>query len=346
MMISFASIVWHVAAFRLFIQLIFKRRINEKLSQEHHGIIFTNPVGLAAGFDKDGEIIPAISALGFGFGTVGSVTAKQCVGNPRPWFYRLPNTQSTVVHAGLPNDGSKTIINRISKYPKNSIKHFPVVLSVAKTNCCEVISIQDGINDYIATLKRAKNEKNIQIIELNISCPNAYGGEPFTTPDRLKRLLTAVDKVGLRQPVYIKMPVDLSWDKFKGLLDVIIKHKVVGVTISNLTKDRGKIKLKDILPDEVLGSFSGKPTWHLSNELIRKTFLLYGDKLTIIGLGGVFSADDAYVKIKLGASLIETITGVIFNGPQLAAEINDELIRLLKKDGYTHISQAIGVDAK
>lgn len=345
-MIRFTSAVGRVPVVRWFVRASFKGRRDERLVQKYHGIEFDSPVGLAAGFDKNGEIVPIISALGFGFGTVGSVTAKRCSGNPRPWFYRLPKTQSLVVNAGLANHGSRVIIKRLKQYKPQAIGQFPVVLSVAKTNSQSVVGIKEGIDDYITTIRRAKNEKSIKIIELNISCPNAFGGEPFTTPNRLDRLLTAVDKVDVKQPIYIKMPVDLSWDAFRALLDVIAKHQVVGVTIANLAKDRTKIELKDELPNTVKGNLSGKPTWQISNELIRQTYLNYGDKLTIIGLGGIFSAEDAYAKIRLGASLVEIITGMIFCGPQLASEINDGLLKLIERDGYANISQAIGVDAK
>lgn len=344
-MIKFTSTIGHVPAFRWFVRIIFKKRRDERLVQNYHGIEFDSPVGLAAGFDKNGEVVPIISLLGFGFGTVGSVTAKKCAGNPRPWFYRLSKTKSLVVNAGLANDGSKVIINRIKNYDLKSIHGFPVVLSVAKTNSQKVVSIKEGIDDYVSTVKLAKNELHIKMIELNISCPNAYGGEPFTTPERLNSLLKAIDIVNLEKPVFIKMPVDLEWNDFKKLLDVIIKHKVAGVTIANLAKDRKKVDLKDDLPSSVRGNLSGKPTWNLSNELIRRTYLTYGNKLTIIGVGGIFSAEDAYAKIRLGASLVEVITGVIFCGPQLAAEINDDLVYYLENDGFTNINQAIGIDA-
>jgi len=344
-MIRFTSIAGRVPAMRWFVRLSFKSRRDERLVQNYHGVEFDSPVGLAAGFDKNGEVVPIISVLGFGFGTVGSVTAKHCVGNPRPWFYRLPNTQSLVVNAGLANHGSRIIIKRLGQYKSHTARQFPIVLSIAKTNSQKVVDIKDGIADYVTTVKRAKNENSIKMIELNISCPNAFGGEPFTTPNRLDRLLTAVDKVGTKQPIYIKMPVNLSWDAFKPLLDVIVKHRVVGVTISNLAKDRAKVELKDELPNTVKGNLSGKPTWQISNELIRQTYLNYGDRLTIIGVGGIFSAEDAYSKIRLGASLVEIITGMIFCGPQLVTEINDGLARLLEQDGYANISQAIGVDA-
>lgn len=342
--IRFSSVVGRVAVFRRFVGLIFKRSPDTRLTQEFHGVKFNNPVGLAAGFDKNGEIMSTIAALGFGFGTVGSVTAKRCPGNPHPWFYRLPKTKAAVVNAGLNNDGSKTIINRLRQYNQKTINQFPTVLSVAKTNSRKVVDVKTSIADYIATIKLAKDETNIQMIEINISCPNAYGGEPFTTLNHLDQLLSAIDKVGVNQPIFIKMPVDLSWSAFKALLDVIIKHQVVGVTIANLLKDRSKINLKDELPDTVLGNISGKPTFQPSNDLICKTYQNYGDKLTIIGVGGIFSVEDAYTKIKLGASLVEIFTGMLYSGPQLAAEIGDGLAKRIERDGYTNINQAIGID--
>jgi dihydroorotate dehydrogenase (fumarate) len=345
MMVRSTSVSGRVPALRGFVKTVFIKKPNEILSQKYHGVHFRGPVGLAAGFDKNGEILPMMSRLGFGFATVGSVTAYKCDGNPRPWFYRLPKSKSLVVNAGLANDGSSVIIKRIHDYPKNALTDFPVVLSVAKTNSQQVVDEASGIKDYVITVKKAKDEPRIKMIELNISCPNAYGGEPFTTPAKLEKLLNAIDKVGAKQPMTVKMPVNLGWPEFKKLLDIIVKHKVKFVTISNLHKDRKTANLKDELPDHVKGNLSGRPTWEKSNELISKTYLEYGNRLTIIGVGGIFTSENAYTKIKLGASLVEIISGVIFRGPQLAAEISDDLAVYLKRDGYTHISQAIGVDA-
>jgi dihydroorotate dehydrogenase len=345
-MININSVTGRITPIRWLIRLLFKNRRDERLVQNYYGIEFVGPVGLPAGYDKSGRIVPIIASLGFGFGTVGSVTAEWCSGNPKPWFFRLPKAQSLAVNAGLSNDGSDVIIKRVKRYSPKAIKRFPVILSIAKTNSRKVVDTDDGIADYIKTIMRAKNEQNIKIIELNISCPNTYGGEPFTTPDRLDLLLTAVDNAKTGQPIFIKMPVDLPWVEFKSLLNVAVKHQISGVTIANLTRDRASAVISDNLPDTVRGNFGGKLTWQSSNELIRKTYLDYSDKLTIIGVGGIFSAEDAYTKIKLGASLVELVTGMIFCGPQLPSEINDGLLCLLERDGFKHISQAIGVDAK
>lgn len=316
------------------------------LSQTLHDITFTNPVGLSAGFDKNFELAPILKAIGFGFMEGGSLTHQPCPGNPRPWFYRLPNTKSIVVYAGLGNQGVKAILQRIRHYPPATFRGFPLNISVAKTNSPEACTDDQAIADYIASLQLIKQAGVGRMITLNISCPNTYGGEPFTTPDRLEWLLSEVDKVHLTQPVFIKMPAHLPWPAFAGLLKVTARHQVAGVTISNLAKDRGQAQLMDPLPDSVKGNLSGKPTWELSNNLIRETYRHYGDRFTIIGVGGIFSAEDAYTKIKLGASLVELVTGLIFEGPQLIGQINEGLVRLLQADGYTHIDQAIGADVE
>ena len=344
-MLRFSVFMGNHSLTRNFVALVFKKRPGKSLEQEIGGITFANPVGLSAGFDKNGEIVPTIASLGFGFETVGSTTAKPCAGNPHPWFHRLPKTMSVVVNAGLANEGSRAIISRLHNLTEKKIHHFPIVLSVAKTNNRKVVDTDVAVADYVASVRRAKSEKNISAIELNISCPNTFGGEPFTTPRRLNKLLKAVDDVEIGKPIFVKMPVDLEWKDFSRLLDVVVKYNVTGVTIANLFKDRSKIDIKDPLPNTIAGNLSGRPTFNKSNQLIRQTYLNYGDKLTIIGVGGIFSAEEAYTKIRLGASLVEIISGVLFVGPQLAAQISDGLTRLLDKDGYSSIREAIGVDA-
>ncbi len=315
------------------------------LQQTMHGITFRNPVGLSAGFDKNFALPPMLKAVGFGFMEGGSLTYHPCAGNPRPWFYRLPKTKSIVVYAGLANEGVQHITQRLQEYPASMFANFPLNISVAKTNSPEACDDAEAIADYIGSLRIIRQAGVGKLITLNISCPNTYGGEPFTTPGRLDILLRQVDTLRLPQPVFIKMPSHLSWRDFDGLLAVIVRHHVAGVTISNLAKDRGQVKLMDALPDSVKGNLSGRPTWELSNALIRNTYTKYGDRLTIIGVGGIFSAEDAYTKIRLGASLVELITGMIFEGPQLIGQINEGLAQLLRKDGFHTIHDAVGADA-
>ena len=275
----------------------------------------------------------------------GSLTFNKCEGNPRPWFHRLPKTQSLVVYAGLANNGVKAIIKTLNSYPSDTFKGFPLNISIAKTNSKKTCTDKEAISDYIGSMELLQKARWGDIYTLNISCPNVYGGEPFTTPDRLEALLHEVDQLNLKQPLFIKMPSHLAWKEFNILLKVADRHTVQGLTISNLAKERGQAKLMDPLPETIKGNLSGKPTWDLSNNLIRQTYKKYGKRFVIIGVGGIFSAEDAYTKIKLGATLVELITGMIFEGPQLIGQINRGLVKLLEQDGYHTVSEAIGVEA-
>jgi dihydroorotate dehydrogenase (fumarate) len=316
------------------------------LVQTKFGITFSNPVGLSAGFDKNGELVPLLQSVGFGFATIGSVTADACDGNPRPWFHRLRADRSLVVHAGLPNDGVDVIAERIQNYSHRTVETFPVIVSVAKTNSVTASSESAAIKDYCRSFKKLERTDNISMYELNISCPNTYGGEPFTTPERLDKLLSAVDVLTLNRPLLIKMPISLPWVEFKNLLHVINAHDVAGVTIGNLLKDRNKAKLRNLLSSDIKGGLSGRPTRDISTKLIKKTYAIYGDKLMIVGVGGVFSAQHAYEKIKAGATLVGMITGMIFEGPQIVGDINYGIGKLLARDGYETVAEAIGVDVK
>ena len=317
-------------------------RRRSELESTWHGLSFSSPLGLSAGIDKNAQMVTMSHTIGFGFSTVGSVTSEPCSGNARPWFHRLPKSQSIVVHAGLPNIGVDPILGRIHKTSKKIQGSFPVVLSVARTNSKEASGIDEGIADYVASITAAKHSPAVSIIELNISCPNAYGGESYTTPNLLEKLLHAVDAVKAPQPILVKMPVDLEWPEFNALLEVIAKHTVAGVTIANLTKQRAKANLKEPLGDDIRGSLSGAPVRALSTALIRQTYQSYGDRLTIFGVGGIFTAEDAYEKICNGAQYVEIATGLILSGPGIVEEINSGLQKLLQRDGFTHVSQAVG----
>ena len=313
------------------------------LSQTIHGITFTNPTGLSAGFDKEVSMPRMIHAVGFGWMTGGSVTWGQYKGNDGAWYYRLPKSKSLVVNAGLPSEGTEVVAKRVGAYKKSLFDDFPLSISAAKTNSKDTVSEATAIDDYCASLEKFNRLEQVKLLEINISCPNTFGGEPFTTPKRLERLLSSVDELSLTKPVFVKMPINLPVNEFDKLLEVCDTHAIAGVAIGNLFKDRRAVPLTDVLPDNVKGNLSGAPTRDITTELVRHTFRRWGKRFIIIGVGGIMSAEDAYEKIQAGASLIALITGMIFEGPQLAGEINHGLVRLLKKDGFANISDAIGV---
>ncbi len=311
------------------------------LAQTIHGINFNNPVGLSAGFDKDAHLTRIIPSVGFGFMEIGTITCNPYEGNTGKRLVRLPNSRAIIVNYGLKNLGSRKISTKLASELKPII---PTVISIGKTNCRETVDVKKGIMDYFMCLKRFADVGVGDIYDINISCPNVYGGEPFTTPEKLNSLLSRIDELNITKPIFLKLPCDKNWEDFKLLLDVAVNHNVQGVIISNLSKDRTSSNIKDKIAPDQKGGISGKPVSDKSNELISKTYQSYGDKFIIVGVGGIFSAEDAYEKIRRGASLVQLITGMIYEGPQLIGEINKGLVHLLHKDGFDNISQAVGAD--
>lgn len=307
------------------------------LKQTVLGIPFPNPIGLSAGFDKNALLTNIIPSVGFGFEEVGSITGEPCKGNKKPRLWRLPKSQGLVVNYGLKNDGCEVIARR----REGKRCTMPVGISIAKTNSPETVETSAGIADYEKAFRTLHTFADY--ITINISCPNAYGGEPFATPERLESLLARLDTIPTEKPVFVKLPVDITTSELDALVSVMSRHRVHGVVIANLTKkrDRSEVNQEEI-KNVGRGGISGKPTFEASNALIAHLFRTTGKRFIIIGSGGVFSAKDAYVKILCGASLVQMITGMIFEGPQLIGDINRDLVELLKQDGFTSISEAVG----
>ena len=312
---------------------------NKKLRQNILGIDFKNPIGLSAGFDKNVEITDILPSVGFGFAEVGSVTAKKCEGNPKPRLWRLKDSKSLVVYYGLKNDGSEAISERLKK------KKFriPIGISVAMTNCEENLEIKNAIKDYYLAFKRL--EKFASYITVNISCPNTLSDQPFIKPQNLDRLFKQLDKIKTAKPVFVKLSPDMQEIEIDKILKILSQHRVDGIICANLTKKRDNPKIIDSeVPSK--GGISGKVVQESSDKLLSYVYKKAGDRFVLMGVGGVSSAEDAYRKIKMGASLIQMITGMVFEGPQIISQINVDLVRLLEKDGYKNISEAIGVDSE
>lgn len=338
-MIAAAKILRKVRGENILRALSYK---NPRLEQEILGLKFKNPLGLSAGLDKNFDLPPVLKRVGMGFEIGGSTTAQVCAGNPRPWFHRLPSEKSIVVNVGLANNGIKRNIERIQKYPQSLWRDFPLSVSVAKTNNPENASDEEAIEDYCESLRQLEKAACAPLYEINISCPNTYGGEPFTTPVRLEKLLAAIDKLQLSRPIFIKMPTDKTWPEFAKLLDVATRHNVAGLTIGNLIKNRKVLRDPSILSDEIKGNLSGLPAQKITTDLIFKTYEKYRERFVIIGVGGIFAASDAYEKIRAGASLVAMVTALAYEGPQVVGEINEGLVKLLDRDGFENISEAIG----
>ncbi|MEI6477609.1 MAG: quinone-dependent dihydroorotate dehydrogenase [bacterium] len=310
---------------------------NPVLRQRIHGIDFNNPIGLAAGFDKNARLTSILPHVGFGWMEVGSITARPCKGNPGKRLHRLPESKSLLVNYGLMNDGSDRIYERLHG------RHFslPVGTSLAPTNDESTMDYRDAIKDYVYSCTKLAEVGSYTT--LNLSCPNTCNDQPFTDPRKLDELLSAIEKVKTRKPIFLKLSPDLSMDKLDSLLTVAKKHGVAGVICANLTKNHSHPLVKEQnLPEK--GGFSGKVVKQQSDEMIAHVFRRWGTTFTIVGCGGVFTAQDAYRKIRLGASLIQLITGMIYEGPQVISSINQGLAELLKTDRFSSISEAVGKD--
>ena len=303
------------------------------------GVDFANPFGLSAGLDKNCDMPVLLDNAGFGFETVGSTTARVCPGNPRPWFHRLPEYDSMMVHVGLANDGSDKVIAR-AEQAWTKANDMQISVSIARTNDNLCGDLDEGIEDYCTSMRRAAGRT--AMVEVNVSCPNTHAGEPFTeTPEALDRLFTALDKIDRPQPTLVKMPLNKSWEEFKGLLDVLAEHNVQGVSFANLQKDRTGMEI----PRDWLGGLSGGPTYRASNAIVRQVYREYGDRFAIAGIGGVFTPEQAYEKIRCGASLVMFISALMYRGPQQITVLKRGLAELLRRDGYEHVCDAVGADA-
>ena len=343
------SLITHLAEetgkydlFKKFFSNFYGKRYSN-LKQNIVGIDFESPIGLAAGFDYEARLTQILASFGFGFQTVGTITNNSYAGNPPPRLGRLPKSQSLMVYKGFKNDGARKVSEKLSSlsFP------IPLGISVGKTNTANLKTQKEAVSDVISaflTFERSK-VKNYYY-ELNISCPNLFGNVTFYPPKNLTELLSEVDKLKIKKPIFIKMPIEKSDKETLNMLDVISKYKITGVILGNLQTNRSDPALD---PTEVAkfkdGNFSGKPTQKRSDELIKLAFKNYKGKLVIVGCGGVFNAKDAYRKIKLGATLVQLITGLIYKGPFVVSEINKELSEFVKKDGFKNIADAVGKES-
>lgn len=305
------------------------------LRQTVVGIDFANPIGLAAGFDKDAVLTDIIGSVGFGFAEVGSITGNACKGNSKPRLWRMKKSKGLVVYYGLKNAGCAAIAKRLAG------KRFalPIGTSVAMTNDTSTATREAGIADYAKAFEAFADIGDY--FTINISCPNTCGGAPFTEPNALDALLTKIDTIPTNKPIFLKLSADLSVDQTNAIITVADRHKVHGFICTNLTKNRGNENIKDSdIPTH--GGMSGKVVKDLSDAMIARIYKRTKGKYIIIGCGGIFSAEDAYKKITAGASLVQMITGMIFEGPQVISAINQGLVALLERDRLTTITDAIG----
>ncbi len=295
-----------------------------------------NPIGLAAGFDKSAEVYNSLFKLGYGFVEVGTVTPKRQLGNPKPRIFRLEKDQALINLLGFNNDGLEVVSKRIA----NSLPNGFLGINIGPNK-----DTKDKEEDYYLCLSKISTYGNY--ITINISSPNTKGLRNFHDQKELEKLLIGINKVkknkNIFKPIVIKLSPDINDNEISKIMELIIKHKVEGIIISNTT-DSNRESLYDVKKSEE-GGLSGKPLKDLSTNLIKKFYKETKGKIQIIGVGGVDSGNSAFEKITAGADAVQLYTGMVYKGPGVVKQIKKDLISILKKENLKKISEAIGINA-
>ncbi|CAG2104022.1 unnamed protein product [Medioppia subpectinata] len=315
------------------------------------GLEFKNPIGLAAGFDKDGQAVTGLSKLGFGFIEIGSCTPEPQPGNDRPRVFRLLADRAIINRYGFNSAGHESLQQNIQKLAKNS-ERIIIGLNLGKNK-----STQDMADDYIKGLVKFYDCEAIDYLVLNISSPNTSNLRDLQNKRELKDLIERVIKVRnehkICKPLLIKIAPDLNDTQLRDIIDLINKFAtnkckagIDGLIVSNTTVGRPDILKSDDKLIAETGGLSGLPLKDKSTEMIKSVYKLTGGKVPIIGVGGVFTGSDAYDKISAGASLIQIYTALAYEGPQIVAKIKRELAEIVRSKGFDNIVEAVGKDHK
>ena len=297
------------------------------------GLNFPNPVGIAAGFDKNAEVAENLINLGFGFSEVGTVTPNPQPGNPKPRIFRLKDDEAIINRLGFNSDGFDQVKTRLGKIND----------SIVGVNIGANKDSKDFSEDYIKGIKFFSTLASY--ITINISSPNTPGLRKLEVLENLDLLLDKINNLHkedllIKIPILLKISPDLKSDNLKYLCDKVLSSEIDGLIISNTTVARNSITSN--LAQE--GGLSGRPLFKSSTLQLRKVYKYTNGEIPLVGVGGIDSAEKAYEKIKNGASLVQLYTGLVYNGPKLIKNINKDLSILIEKDGYNNISEAIGVE--
>jgi len=301
---------------------------------------FSNPIGLAAGFDKNAETLEHIYKFGFGFVEAGSITPKPQIGNPRPRVFRLPAQRAVINRYGMNNQGLEVFTARIKAW-RDSGRRDRLGINVSPNK-----DAADGPRDYVTCI--AALAPYADYLVMNISSPNTPGLRGLQNRAELTELLAAAtaarDASAMCPPLLVKIAPDLTPDMCVDIAEVVLAAKVDGVIVTNTTVAR-----PDNLPEcfkQEAGGLSGAPLFAPSTDILRTMYRLTAGKIPLIGVGGVSCGEEAYAKIRAGASLVQLYTALVYDGPALIPRIKQELAACLRRDGLTQLSQAIGADCR
>ena len=313
-------------------------------SLQRFTLTFANPVGLAAGFDKDGIALQGLAALGFGFIEAGTVTCQPQPGNVRPRLFRLPLDKALINRAGFNNDGAEAFVARVKKHRPDSI----LGVSIGKS---KATPIEDAVSDYLKCFETIHPVADY--IAVNVSSPNTPGLRELQRADQLESLLNALQKRNqeltaehsrkMAVPLLVKIAPDLNQEDLEMIVDVAKRANVAGIIATNTSVERGGLRTPPAKVDACgEGGLSGAPLRSRSTQIIAHLYRLTRGSMNLIGVGGIFTAEDAWEKICAGASLVQLYTGFIYEGPSIAREINDGLAKILETEGFRSLDEAVG----
>ena len=296
------------------------------------GLDFPSPVGLAAGFDKNGEVPEQMLSLGFGFVEVGTLTPRPQSGNPKPRLFRLVEDGAVINRLGFNNDGQPAAFARLQQCAH---RHEVIGVNVGANKDSE-----DRIADYVQGVRAMAPVA--RYLTINISSPNTPGLRGLQDEGALTELLAAVHEVGVRKPIFLKVAPDLEPGDHERIVRAAIDHKVAALIVSNTTVTRPRLRSR--LSNES-GGLSGRPLKPLALEALRAFRAASGGEIPLIGVGGIATAEDAWERIRAGASLIQLYTAMVYEGPGIATRIARGLAERLRGAGLSNIAEAVGSEA-
>ena len=312
------------------------------------GLTFRNPVGLAAGFDKNGDAADLLSVLGFGFIEAGTVTNEAQPGNPSPRLIRLPQDRALINRLGFNNCGAKQLVKNLKQHRPNCV----LGVNIGKARS---VPVEKAIPDYLKTFGLVYEAADY--IAVNVSSPNTPQLRELQQTEMLRELLTQLQKrsrelaekysLPAPRPLLLKIAPDLDENDVASIVEVGQQAGISGIIATNTTTSRAGLQSSSKrIASAGEGGLSGAPLRERSNEVIRTIYRLTNGSMPIIGVGGVFTAEDAWEKICAGASLIQLYTGFIYEGPGVARRINEGLRRLLSSEGFVSLDEAVGSRAQ
>ena len=326
------------------LQLSFRQKRvldNPILYQHIFGYDFSNPIGMAAGFDKNVEVVAPLLNLGFGFVEAGTITPEPQYGNNKPRVFRLSEDSSIINHLGFNNKGAEYAAKKLKKLNLNSLSKGIVGINIGKNK-----NSSNYIDDYSYCLE--KLGPLAHYVTINVSSPNTPGLRDIQNRGQIEKLVEELkikkNKLPILEniPIFFKISPDLNEEQIRDIALMSLANNVDGLVLSNSTLDRPKTLISDFKNE--IGGLSGKPLFLKSTLILKKMYKLTNGQIPLIGVGGVSNGLECYEKIKSGASLVQLYSALTYEGPSIIIKILSELINLLKTDGYKNIKEAIGKD--